>query len=147
MGTRIAKIRAAVVALGAVLGTVVVAPPALAGPPKSKTVVLDQYPVNGECQAHAVAETPLGTLYTVTGSWRPYDSPHQGTVTCLVNGKVATVPIWLPSYMLPLAPAFPIVPYSLAAGTALVTANELTICVRVEYEEQGFGRHVAQHCE
>lgn len=149
MRARITSARAAVVALGALLGallgTVAVSAPVQADPLGSKTVELDAYPVGGECRAQAVAQIGGSTLYVVNGSWRPFDAPYEGTVSCVVNGQVATLPIWLPASLLPLAPAFPIVPYGLALGTALVTGDELTLCVRVEYDL--WGGQVAEHCE
>lgn len=123
--------RLVVAALGALLlGWGTGASPAGALPPPSKTVAYADLNVYAECSANGVAG-----IYTVTGQATPLLPATTATVRCTVNGQptIASIPTatGLLGALVPVAPLLP-VPSETAVGLAIVTGDELTLCVIVD---------------
>jgi hypothetical protein len=109
------------VALGAVG---LVAAPASAAPPASKTVAYDDLHVHAQCTASGV-----GPLYTVVGQVTPKLPYTTATVQCTVNGQPTVASVPSSTGLLPIAPPSPA---GSTVGAAVVLGDALEVCVIVD---------------
>lgn len=129
MKCRLTRVRVVVasVMLTAVLG-LAAAPEASALPPSSANVTYNSLNISAQCSANGA-----GGVYAVVGQVTPKLPYTTATIRCTVNGQptLASVPTatGLVGAFVPLGPLLVPGPSGTAAGIALVTGDDVTICL------------------